>query len=155
VLGTFAMRRAAFRGNAILGNAVLQANKKHSENGYFEELPKRYVARRTQLCNALEAACLPPTTPQGSFFVLADISAFDEELYVDKNAKDDVARDWHFCRWMTKNIGVTAIPMTAFCKDSSRGLYDKYIRFAFCKTEEQIAQAAERLLKLREFAKKQ
>jgi kynurenine--oxoglutarate transaminase/cysteine-S-conjugate beta-lyase/glutamine--phenylpyruvate transaminase len=125
-----------------------------STNGYFDELPQRYLARRTQLCDALTTAGLPPVVPQGSFFILADISNIDESVYVDKGTTEQLGLDWHFCRWMTKHIGVTAIPTTAFCRESSWPLYERYVRFAFCKTQEQIAEAAKRLQKLEQYRKK-
>lgn len=133
--------------------AAARCLEKAAGNGYYDELPARYVARRSQLCDALTAAGIPPVVPQGSFFVLADISNIDESAYVDPAATDDVARDWHFCRWMTKHIGVTAIPTTAFCRRESRPLYDRYVRFAFCKTDTQISEAGARLMKLQNYRK--
>eukprot|EP00405_Crypthecodinium_cohnii_P037886 CAMPEP_0206544856 /NCGR_PEP_ID=MMETSP0325_2-20121206/11793_1 /ASSEMBLY_ACC=CAM_ASM_000347 /TAXON_ID=2866 /ORGANISM="Crypthecodinium cohnii, Strain Seligo" /LENGTH=408 /DNA_ID=CAMNT_0054043737 /DNA_START=14 /DNA_END=1237 /DNA_ORIENTATION=- len=115
-----------------------------AHNGYLEDLPKRYLARREQLCDVLRDIGLTPTVPQGAFFVLADITSVPEKLYV-KPTDEDIAKDWHFCRWMTRDLGVTAIPTTAFCRKESRHMYEKYIRFAFCKSEENITEAGKRL----------
>lgn len=134
--------------------AVARALTLAESNDYFNKLPQSYTERRSQLVEALESAGLPCIVPQGSFFVLADISGFDESLYVDANSTEDIGKDWHFCRWLTKNIGVSAIPVTAFCRPESRPLYEKYARFAFCKTEEMIAEAAIRLQKLKDLARK-
>ena len=132
-----------------VGEALGVAN----EIDYFATLRADYLKRRELLCGVLESAGLPYVRPQGSFFVLADITSIDEKYYIDPNEKE-VAKDWQFCRWMTKEIGVGAIPITAFCRHSSRAQLEKYVRFAFCKGEDAIEEAGKRLLKLREFQKK-
>lgn len=123
-------------------------------NGYYDRFGAAYLRRRQMLCDVLTEVGLAPTVPQGSFFVLADTSAIDPSVYVDPNAADDVGLDWHFCRWLTREIGVGAIPVTAFCRKTSRPLYERYARFAFCKTEADIEEAGRRLQKLKAFMKK-
>ena len=134
--------------------AAARCLEQASTNGYFEELPARYLARREQLCAMLNGVGMTPVVPQGSFFVLADISSIDESLYVDTGCGEDIGKDWHFCRWMTKEIGVTAIPTTAFCRKESRPIYERYVRFAFCKTEAQIGEATKRFEKLKQLVRK-
>lgn len=51
---------------------------------------------------------------------------------------------------MTTEIGVAAIPLSAFCSPQNRNLFDSYIRLTFCKTEETLDEAARRLLKLKD-----
>jgi N-succinyldiaminopimelate aminotransferase len=55
------------------------------------------------------------------------------------------ADDVDFCRWLTAEAGVAAIPPSAFYSDEHRGLARRWARFAFCKRQETLAQAAERL----------
>ncbi len=55
---------------------------------------------------------------------------------------DDVA----FCRYLTAEIGVSAIPPSAFYHDPADGA--KLARFAFCKSQATLEVAAERLQKL-------
>ena len=52
---------------------------------------------------------------------------------------DDVA----FCRHITEKAGVTAIPVSAFYDEA--GAPQHYARFAFCKREEVLAEAIDRL----------
>jgi kynurenine--oxoglutarate transaminase/cysteine-S-conjugate beta-lyase/glutamine--phenylpyruvate transaminase len=120
---------------------------------YGLELRATYRRRRDVLVNGLRSAGLRPVVPQGSFFVLADITAIDESYYMDP-AVTDVAKDWQFCRWLTKHIGVGAIPCTAFCRKTSWPQFEKYIRFAFCKTDEAIEEGCSRLQKLTAYHKK-
>ena len=57
---------------------------------------------------------------------------------------DDVT----FCRHLTQDIGVAAIPPSAFYSDEHKALGKSYARFAFCKKMETLEKAAERLKKL-------
>jgi N-succinyldiaminopimelate aminotransferase len=57
---------------------------------------------------------------------------------------DDVA----FCRWLTTEAGVAAIPPSAFFSDANKGLARTWARFAFCKQAETLERAAERLQRL-------
>ena len=68
----------------------------------------------------------------GSYFITTDFSPLGF-------AGDDVA----FCRHITEEAGVTAIPVTAFydAPDPPR----HYARFAFCKRDEVLDEAVARL----------
>jgi kynurenine---oxoglutarate transaminase / cysteine-S-conjugate beta-lyase / glutamine---phenylpyruvate transaminase len=130
--------------------AIARSYKQAESNGFYERFSAMYNTKRTMLLDGLDKAGLRPITPQGSFFVLANIDDIDRKLYMDP-AETNVARDWQFCRWLTKEIGVGAIPVTAFCRPSSRPQLEKYVRFAFCKTDEAILEGSKRMLQLRKF----
>jgi methionine aminotransferase len=53
--------------------------------------------------------------------------------------------DGDFCTWLTQEVGVAAIPLSAFFDD---GRDYKTIRFCFAKTDETLTQAAERLCRI-------
>ena len=55
--------------------------------------------------------------------------------------------DTDFARYLTKEIGVTAVPGSSFYHQPEYGF--KHIRFAFCKVLDTLRQAGERLQKLR------
>lgn len=57
---------------------------------------------------------------------------------------DDVA----FCRWLTTEVRVAAIPPSAFYSDAHKHLARTWARFAFCKRQETLEAAAERLQKI-------
>jgi aspartate/methionine/tyrosine aminotransferase len=59
-----------------------------------------------------------------------------------------VSRDWAFCRWLTVDVGVTAIPPSAFYIPEHKHLAHNLARFAYCKTDESIEEAKKRLAKL-------
>ena len=50
-----------------------------------------------------------------------------------------------FCQWLTREIGVAAIPLSAFYGD---GFDQKVIRFCFAKKDETLVAALERLASL-------
>ena len=73
--------------------------------------------------------------PNGTYFVLADHTRFGFD--------DDVA----FCQHLIKEVGVAAIPPSAFYHDPTDG--KKLVRFAFCKDEQTLRDAIDRLEALR------
>ena len=74
---------------------------------------------------------------EGTYFLLADYSAISD--------LDDVS----FCRWLTTEVGVAAIPLSVFCADP---FPHKLIRLCFAKQPETLqAAAAERLRRLQLF----
>lgn len=101
--------------------------------GYYEEMATMYRRKRDRLGAALAAAGLRPLTPAGAYFIIADTSVF--------SFPDDFA----FCRWLTSEIGVAAIPPGAFYSEPHRHLARHLARFCFCKTDETLDAAARRL----------
>ena len=78
-----------------------------------------------------------PTLPvEGSYFISADISALG------------FADDRAFCRFLTTEIGVAAIPTSAFYADPATA--PAVARFCFAKQHETLEAAGERLQRLRE-----
>ncbi|MBA3415142.1 MAG: aminotransferase class I/II-fold pyridoxal phosphate-dependent enzyme [Chloroflexia bacterium] len=114
-----------------LQEAMATALETAASTGYYDELAGDYRRRRDSLRQAIEAAGLPTLPIGGSYFLMADISA--------AGFPDDVS----FCRWLTREIGVAAVPPSAFYADPARA--PLLARFCFAKQEATIALAAERL----------
>ena len=97
-------------------------------------LPDEFYARfaedlrgkRDRLCAGLEAAGLAPLRPAGTYFVNAQVA-------------DGAA----FCRELPERAGVVAIPTAVFYDDPEAGA--GLVRFAFCKRDSVIDEAARRL----------
>ncbi len=102
---------------------------------YIGELVAHYRKTRDYLGEALTDIGFGVSVPAGTYFMMADHSAFGFE--------DDVA----FCRHLTTEVGVAAIPPTAFYEHKELGRH--LVRFAFCKKMETMEKAVERLGKLR------
>lgn len=125
-----------YSGAAPLQEATAIAIERADELGYYEELGTMYQARRDVLLHALRGAGLQPITPRGTYFAMVDIS--------DLGFDDDVA----FCQYLTKEVGVAAIPPSAFYTTTSDG--QMLARFAFCKSEAALEEAAQRLRRWRD-----
>lgn len=103
--------------------------------GYYDQLRREYAARRDLLAVALTAAGLPPLPIQGSYFMLSDLQGM--------GFPDDVS----FCRHLTSEVGVAAIPPSAFYADPARA--PLLARFCFAKRHETLRAAAERLQRVK------
>jgi N-succinyldiaminopimelate aminotransferase len=119
-----------FAGGTPLQHAAAAALRLPPE--FLERLRDELRARRDQLCAALADGGIEPIPPQGTYFVNADVGA------------DAVA----FCAGLPERCGVVAIPTGAFYEDQSAAR--TLVRFAFCKRESVISEAARRLATLRE-----
>ena len=101
------------------------------DNAYFAALAWDLAAKRDRLSAGLSAVGFGVLPAMGSYFVTADFSPLGF-------TGDDVA----FCRHITEHAGVAAIPVSAFYEaDAPR----HYARFAFCKREAVLDEAAGRL----------
>jgi N-succinyldiaminopimelate aminotransferase len=121
-----------YSGVAPLQEAAVTALQ--ASNDYYAELVDMYQSSRDFLAAALTEAGLTPIIPKGTYFLMADISHL--------GFPDDVA----FCRHLTTEVGVAAIPPSAFYYDPADGA--TLARFAFCKTRDILEEAARRLVKL-------
>jgi len=103
------------------------------EPAHYRELSAFYRARRDRLAHALERSRFKVLPCEGTYFLLADYSAISD--------LDDVS----FCQWLTKEVGVAAIPLSVFCAGP---FPHKLIRLCFAKQEATLDAAAERLCQI-------
>ncbi len=107
-------------------------------DAFFARFAGEYLARRDFLVTALREAGLTAHAPEGTYFAMAELpSEFEGD-------------DFAFCRWLTREIGVAAIPPSAFYGPAHRVHGQRFARFAFCKRDDTLRQAAERLRRLPE-----
>jgi N-succinyldiaminopimelate aminotransferase len=139
-IGPPALRRAVAQAHQYITFAVaapLQEGIAHAlrlPQSYFDGLRTAYATRRDRLLAALRGAGLSPWVPEGAYFVCADVTRFGQPT-------DDA-----FCRWLTTEVGVAAIPLSAFYARPPEG--PQIARFAFCKTDPVLDEAARRLQRL-------
>ena len=105
------------------------------EDTYFESFRANLEAKRDRLCAGLEAAGLEVFRPAGTYFVTTDITPLGE---TDGHA---------FCLALPQRAGVVAVPTVVFYDDKEVGR--PLVRFAFCKRDAVIDEAAARLAALR------
>jgi N-succinyldiaminopimelate aminotransferase len=98
---------------------------------YYGELLASYRSKRDYLSSELTAIGFDVHPAHGTYFCCAGFSKFHDG--------DDAA----FCKWLTAEIGVAALPPTSFYGKSDEG--KRYARFAFCKKDETLREAVARL----------
>jgi methionine transaminase len=96
-------------------------------------LPVFYQHKRDLFRSGLAATRFVLKPSAGSYFQLVDYSAI--------STLDEAA----FCRWLTREVGVAAIPVSAFYRD---GFEQRLARFCFAKKDETLNLALERLARL-------
>ena len=99
----------------------------------YLQLPAFYQAKRDLFRQGLEGSRLKLLPSTGSYFQCVDISAVS-----DLNEAD-------FCQWLTREVGVAAIPLSAFYGD---GFDQRVVRFCYAKKDDTLRAALERLRKL-------
>ena len=100
---------------------------------YFTDFRADMLAKRDLLAAGLAEAGFRVFRPSGTYFITTDIRPLGET--------DGFA----FCRGLPERAGVVAIPNAVFYDHKETGA--PYVRFAFCKRIEVLADAAERLRK--------
>jgi N-succinyldiaminopimelate aminotransferase len=104
------------------------------EDSFYASLAADLRRKRDLLAAGLARAGLHVFTPQGTYFITTDISPLGEQDGVE------------FCRALPRRCGVVAIPNAVFYDDVQAGR--SQVRFAFCKKDEVLAEAAARLARI-------
>ena len=103
-----------------------------NEHAYLD-LPSFYQRKRDLFRTGLAATRFKLLPSEGSYFQCVDISEAS-----DLNEAD-------FCKWLTTEIGVAAIPLSAFY---GNGFDQRVVRFCFAKKDETLNAALARLAKV-------
>lgn len=101
------------------------------DDAYFRSLAAELEAKRDFFANGLRGIGFGVLDCQGTYFISADFGPLGFN-------GDDVA----FCRHITTEAGVTAIPVSAFYEGNGPS---HFARFAFCKEDAVLTGALERL----------
>ena len=100
---------------------------------YYHLLRDEYAERRAALYRLLIDQGFQCLMPEGTYFIVAN----------HKNLLD--IPDTEFANWLTKEVGVACIPVSAFYADPEKAsATSRYVRFGFCKDLQTIAAAAEK-----------
>jgi aminotransferase len=101
---------------------------------YYDGLRAEYRARRDRFLPALADAGFRIFPPEGAYYVMADIGDFG------------YANDIEFTRHLIRDVGVACVPGSSFYADPADG--SRLVRFCFCKRDETLDAAVERLRRL-------
>ena len=99
----------------------------------YRDLPAFYQRKRDLFREGLAKTRLRVLHTEGSYFQCVDISEVSDLSETD------------FCQWLTREIGVAAIPLSAFY---GKGFDQRVVRFCFAKQDATLLKALERLQKL-------
>ena len=108
-------------------------------HSYYDKLQTGYDEKRRRLLAVLKEVGFRCYAPDGAYYVMTDIGAFGYD--------DDV----EFARFLVKEIGVAVVPGSSFYHAPQLGRHQ--VRFTFCKKEETLSAAEERLQKLKTLAR--
>ena len=115
-----------------------------SPRGYYDQLAATYDGKRERLLKILEAAGFVVYKPRGAYYIMTDISRF--RFPADDPRFASTSRDVAFAKYLVQEIGVACVPGSSFYNDPQDGA--SQVRFTFCKKEETLAAAEERLSRL-------
>lgn len=110
---------------------------------YFASLASHYDVRRQRCVSMLDRCGFAPHSPAGAYYVMTDIReplARARRRGVGPDGDDDVS----VARWLASDVGVAAVPGSSFYRPGTGGR--DVLRFCFCKKEETLAAAEDRLL---------
>lgn len=101
---------------------------------YYRDLCTQYEKKRDKICNALLEAKLTPCIPQGSYYVLADVSHLP-----GKTSKEKAMH-------LLSKTGIATVPDEAFFHAPEK---PNFVRFCFAKRDEELDDACKRLERFR------
>jgi methionine transaminase len=99
----------------------------------YLELPAFYQRKRDLFREGLGRTRFRLLPGEGTYFQCVDISQVSD------------LGEFEFCQWLTREIGVAAIPLSAFY---GNGFDQRVVRFCFAKKDETLRSALERLAKV-------
>lgn len=102
---------------------------------YYVALQKEYQQKRDFIVPVLQNVGFKCVHPEGAYYVMTDIANFGFE------------NDVEFTKHLIREIGVAVVPGSSFYHDASLG--NQQVRFCFCKKDETLEAAAEKLQKLK------
>ncbi|WP_232781838.1 methionine aminotransferase [Marinicella sediminis] len=117
--------------------AITEMLKSHPT--HIDELGPFYQRKRDVLIQALEPSRFEVLPAKGTYFVLLDYAAVSD------------LKDTDFCHWLTKEIGVAAIPLSPFYQAETLDAYHRkhqVVRLCFAKDDATLQKAAELLCQL-------
>ena len=101
------------------------------DDAYFASLADEMAKKRDRLIGGLASVGFDVMGSAGTYFVCADFRS------LGFNGTDEA-----FCRHITEDAGVAAVPLSAFYE---KGDVDRFVRFCFCKRDQVLDEAVARL----------
>ncbi|EIW82416.1 PLP-dependent transferase [Coniophora puteana RWD-64-598 SS2] len=149
-----ACTRIVFCTNSPLQEAAAAGLEQATERGFFKQQLKEYQDRRDVLLDAFTNLGLKYSHPEGSYFVLVDISKVDiPDDFPFPESVQGRGRDFKACWFIAMELGVSSIPVSEFYCQEHCSIGESFARFAFCKDIDTLRHASERLQGLSKYIK--
>ncbi|KAJ3784289.1 pyridoxal phosphate-dependent transferase [Lentinula aff. detonsa] len=147
-----ASTRIVFCSNSPLQEAAAAGLEQVQERKFFQTQTAEYAERRNILTDCFDTLGLPYTNPEGSYFILLDISRvkFPDDYPFPRSVLGR-GRDFKACWFIALEVGVSSIPVSEFYCLEHANIGEVYARFSFCKDVDTLRHASERLKKLKQY----
>ncbi|WP_328840962.1 pyridoxal phosphate-dependent aminotransferase [Nakamurella leprariae] len=103
-------------------------------DAYFTGIAADLQRKRDLLVGGLVTAGLPVVIPEATYFATVDVRPVQPD-----------GDGWAFCRSLPERAGVVAVPSVVFYDPADAHLGRHLVRFAFCKRDDVLVEAADRL----------
>jgi aminotransferase len=100
---------------------------------FYDDLARDYQGKRDRFCRSLAKAGLPPSIPQGAYYVLADVSRLPGVTSKER------------AMYLLDKTGLAGVPGEAFFEEETGKCF---MRFCFAKTDAILDEACRRIEKL-------
>jgi aspartate/methionine/tyrosine aminotransferase len=112
--------------------AIALCLERMKDENYEQDFRSSFLEKRNFLASALENAGFKVWLPEGAYYIVANASSFTDDASA-------------FSKRMVTEFKLAAMPMSVFYSTGTRETAIPGFRFAFCKSEETLARAAEQL----------
>ncbi|KAI7906266.1 pyridoxal phosphate-dependent transferase [Cokeromyces recurvatus] len=147
-----AQTRVVFCVNSPCQEAVAAGFEASLTTPIFQNQIEAYLKKRTMLAKVFDELGLPYTMPEGAYYILVNTQKIKYPVdYKFPEILNDRGDDFKMCYWLTKEIGVCAIPPSEFYEKEHWSLAKDFARFAFCKTDDVLLEAVKRLKALKTY----
>ncbi len=146
--------RICFTTNSPLSEATATALNEAAHNSYYDDTVVAFKKKYKILNKVWEELNLPYTIAEGGYFVLVNFAKVKiPEGYKFPESIKGRARDFQLAYWLIREIGVVAIPPTEFYIPEHEHIAQDCLRFAVCKDDSMLEEAAVKLLELKKYIK--
>lgn len=109
--------RIVFCTNSPFQETIAIGLEQAKERRFFEEQLAAYQERRDVICSYFDKLGLPYTAPEGTYFLLVDMSKVQmpEDAEIPDSCRIGRGKDFAKCWWMAQTIKVVSIPPSEVC----------------------------------------
>ena len=135
---------------ALTGVLKIADQPYNGYDNYYEWLRTQFIGKRKILEDGLISCGIEPLPAQGGVFLMARLPTNDPIVLSSQTGGTGTGNepyDWKYCRMLAHTKGVIGIPASPFFSGSHDSETQPMARFAFCKRDGTLLEAASRLAK--------